>query len=622
MIDSNQLCRVVQHLFAFVALRCALSIAAAALFLPSGCNSSAATGTKSVAPAVVGNRAPNMVSLNAAVAADHPTASQAGLDMLLAGGNAVDAAVATSFCLSVVRPYACGIGGGGFMMIYMPAESRKPAKSVALVYRETAPNAVGPDYYIKLKDAGDAPSQFGVHAVATPGTVRGLLYALEHYGTLDRATALAPAIVAAENGFVADAAFVNAVSELEQLRAENPQIAASSQYIWETVCLRGSVQSGDVVRNPQQADALRLIAAEGDAAFYSGAIGSAIAEIIGMQNGPLTSSDLANYSMRIEAPLHGEFLGRDLRVMPPPSSGGIAILQITGMIERRLGGFSSDATAASPARNVNYLQVLTEAMKHAFADRSRWLADDDFEPVPIAQLLDDEYIDELAARIDLNQTMDQSEYGSKPDDAMRGTLPRDAGTSHFSVIDSQGMAVACTETINLTFGSCVEVPGFGFMLNNEMDDFSTHPGAGTGTEGANAFGLVQSDRNAPQPGMRPLSSMSPTIVLKDGRVEFIAGASGGPRIITATVQSLLNAMVFDMLPSDAVGAPRVHHQWSPNVLQFEFHRFDPMIIEAMKQRGHETSTRDSVGIVQMIGVYVDGIRAASDPRGGGEPAGY
>jgi gamma-glutamyltranspeptidase/glutathione hydrolase len=220
-----------------------------------------------------------------------------------------------------------------------------------------------------------------------------------------------------------------------------------------------------------------------------------------------------------------------------------------------------------------------------------------------------------------DRTLESEQYGSVPEPAPQAAIATDGGTSHFCVIDATGMAVACTETINLTFGSCVEVPGYGFVLNDEMDDFTTMPGA-AGAGEPNAFGLVQSDRNAPEPGKRPLSSMSPTIVINDGRVEFIVGGSGGPRIISGAVQSLVNAMLFAMSPEEAVSAARIHHQWMPNVLEFEQGRIDAAVIDSLRSRGHEIEARDSMGIVQMIGVYGDGIRAACDPRGGGEPAGY
>lgn len=545
-----------------------------------------------------------------AVACDHAIASQAGLEMLLAGGNAVDATVAASFCLSVVRPYSCGIGGGGFMIIHEPGDERRPARAIALNYRESAPSAVGPDYYVNLKNTDKHPSRFGVHAVAVPGTVRGLLFALEHYGTMDRATVLAPAIRAAELGFAADASFISAVGQLRTLRDERPHTRATSAYFWNTICKAGDIEPGDRITNPQQARALRLIARHGDAAFYTGPIAAAVTSVMSDHRGPMTAQDLASYSMRIEMPLRGSFLGREILAMPPPSSGGVAQVQIFGMLQQRIADvLSVDATRRDPL-HPDYIHLLTEAMKHAFADRAEYLADDDFVEVPIERLTDTDYVNSLAESISLQHTQERFSYGSV------SPAPADSGTSHLSVIDSSGMAVACTETINTRFGSCVEVPGFGFMLNNEMDDFTTMPGE------PNVYGLRQSDANLPAPGKRPLSSMSPTIVLRDGRVELIAGASGGPRIISGTVQAMLNCLLFDMQPAEAVAAPRFHHQWMPDVLQFEDQWRNDAVIEAMQQRGHDTGWRDEIGVVQLIRISPDGIRAASDPRKGGEPAGY
>ena len=321
--------------------------------------------------------------------------------------------------------------------------------------------------------------------------------------------------------------------------------------------------------------------------------------------GPITKQDLASYTVRVAEPLRGTFQGLDVLSMPPPSSGGVAMQQIFGLLERHF-----KQIGASPHNSPAYIHLLVEAMKHAFADRAEWLADADFVDVPIERLLSAAYLNERADSISMQRTNESQFYGS------RTAGVEDGGTSHLSVIDANGMAVACTETINLSYGSLVVVPGFGFALNNEMDDFTTIPGE------ANAFGLQQSDRNLPEPGKRPLSSMSPTILLDDGRVVLVAGASGGPRIITATTQCILNCLLFDMTPRQAVAALRFHHQWMPNVLQFESAWPDPAVPSALQQLGHETGTTGSVGVVQLIRVTPDGIRAASDPRKGGATAGY
>jgi gamma-glutamyltranspeptidase/glutathione hydrolase len=578
----------------------------------SGCQSlSAAQATQ---PAAEGTASATRFQ-KGAVAADHPVASEAGLEMLKRGGNAVDAAVATSFCLGVVRPYACGIGGGGFMLIYVPARDNAPAKAIALNYRETAPAAITPDYYSKLPDR--AASRYGGHAVAVPGTVAGLAHALERYGTLDMKTVLAPAIRAAEYGFKADADFVQAVKYLGEMLDKRPDLKPYMLQIWDGVCAKGEVKAGDIVTYPQLAYTYRVLGELGATAFYKGAIARSIVPSARMGGGVLTAEDLVNYKVSESQPLESEFelagpgrIAERFRIlsMPPPSSGGVAMHQILGMMQRRQNDLRKQSHN-SPA----YVHMLAELIKHAFADRSTWLADPAFVDVPTAKLLDGQYLAGLAASV-ANNTLDPNKYGSRPPAAQ--TMPQDSGTSHFCVIDSTGMAVACTETINLTFGSLIAVPGFGFVLNNEMDDFTTASAL------PNAFRLIQSDRNVPQPGKRPVSSMSPTIVLKDGKVALIAGASGGPRIITATTQSIVNSLWFGMGPQQAVSSPRFHHQWKPDHLELEQPLMTDAIQSDLRGRGHEIRSMADRAFVQMIEVKPDGIRAVCDPRCGGAPAGW
>ncbi|MCC5786190.1 MAG: gamma-glutamyltransferase [Phycisphaerales bacterium] len=546
---------------------------------------------------------------NGAVAADHRAASEAGAEMLRQGGNAVDAAVAASFCLSVVRPHSCGIGGGGFMVIFVPADERGVERRVVINYREVAPGAVGPEYYTGL-DVADG-STFGVHASGVPGTVAGLLHALEHFGTMDRREVLAPAIRAAEEGFIADANHIEAMENIRGKIEDDPARLAMLGDLWERLYKSGEMRIGDRVQNPEQARALRLIAERGAGAFYRGDIADAIVGVMEEGGGPITREDLASYRVRRGEPLRGSFMGHELLTMPPPSSGGIAMIQIFGILERTLDGVELPARG-SPL----YTHLLTEAMKHAFADRAEWLADDAFVEVPVARLTSPAYIAELASRVDPERTLDDLfAYGSvTPENAQENA---GGGTSHLSVVDSSGMAVACTETINLIGGSLVAVPGFGFLMNNEMDDFTTVPGA------PNAFGLRQSDRNLPEPGKRPLSSMSPTIVLMDGRVVMVAGASGGPRIISGTSQVVLNALLFGMRAQRGVEAPRVHHQWTPDRLQFEPGSETRALRRAMRGFGHSTDETGTVGVVQAIYVDKHGWKhAASDPRKGGRPAGH
>jgi len=556
-----------------------------------------------------------------AVAADHPLASEAGLQMLRHGGNAVDAAVATSFCLAVVRPFSCGLGGGGFMLIYRPGEEGEPATMFAINYRETAPAAVGPEYYTTLNNP--SASTYGPHSVGVPGTVAGLLWALDNLGTLDRATVLAPAIHAAEAGFPIDRAHVEAANEVQNVLQQHPHLREMARYVHQTLCFGGTAQSGNILRQPALAHALQLIAEHGADAFYRGLIAQEIVATMERYGGPMTADDLAGFQPRISAPLTGSFRGQRVLAMPPPSSGGVALIQSLGLIERAWSNvvsvplpeqawqFVDDRLAESPA----YAHLLAESMKHAFADRAEHLADSRFVAVPVRMLTSEAYLEELASRIGPMTLNDRFRYGSVTRAAE--PAPSDGGTSHLCVLDANGMAVACTETINLEFGSLLAVEEFGIVLNNEMDDFTTIPGA------PNAFGLVQSDRNLPQPGKNPLSSMSPTIVLDhEGHVALIAGASGGPRIITATLQSLLRCMVFGESAGTAVAAPRIHHQWMPERLEIEQGWPIDGIDEAMKERGHTVERTDRGAAVQLIRVIHEGaIRAASDPRKGGKPAG-
>lgn len=539
------------------------------------------------------------------VAADHVIASRAGLEMLERGGNAVDAAVATSFCLAVVRPYSCGLGGGGFMVIHMAADAPMPARNIAITYRETAPSGLTPDYYVKF-GAPDA-SRIGPHAVGVPGTVAGLLSALENYGTLDRATVLRPAIRAAQEGFAIDADYVAAAREVLDDLAESPHwpdLIGPERFEWfhRRYLFGGDPKIGRTLRQPELAETLRLISRDGAAAFYAGPVAEAIARACPA----MTAGDLARYEPRFSAALSGTFGDRTVVAMPLPSSGGIATLEALGLLERR----GADLGAAT-SNSAGSIHLVVEAMKHAFADRAEWLGDDRFADVPVGTLLDGDYLDNLAARIDPRRTLPPEAYGS------REQLSEDGGTSHLSVVDQWGNAVACTETINLSFGSLTAIPEFGLLLNNEMDDFLTVPGQ------RNAFGLEQSERNLPQPGKWPLSSMSPTIVLdSQGRVEVVVGASGGPRIISASLQAMLSVLLFDASAAEAVGAPRFHHQWMPDVLQFEESWADEGVIEALRALGHEVSRRDEIGVVQLIRRDGEGYSAASDPRKGGAPAGW
>ncbi|MEI7657905.1 MAG: gamma-glutamyltransferase, partial [Phycisphaerae bacterium] len=550
---------------------------------------------------------------HAAVAADHPLASQAGAEILKAGGNAVDAAVATSFALSVVRPYSCGIGGGGFMVIRLPNHPRLGKVETTINYREWGVAAARPDMFETDPDP-DAATHGG-KAVCVPGTVAGLLHALEMYGTMTREQVLVPAIRLAREGFAVDQHYEDSARKdtlvlpwLEQA----PERQARFAFLWERFLDRGRIRKGYVLKLPEQAAALELIATEGAKAFYEGPIAKAIVEAVRKDGGSMTLDDLASYRVEERPPLRTTFRGSSIMTMPPPSSGGVVLAQVLEMLESRsdlLKG-ATDATTGGPG-SAAYIHLLTEASKHAFADRARWMGDPNFTKLPLKAMLSSEYVASRGKLIDMTKTLPTESYGTAT------PLPADAGTSHLSVVDAQGGAVACTETINLIFGSLLPVPEFGFILNDEMDDFATRGGK------ANAFGLDHADLNRPQPRKRPLSSMTPTIVTRDGKVALVVGGAGGPRIISGTMQVTLNALLFGMNAHDAVERPRFHHQWHPDVLQLEPSlRGTPGLVDALKSRGHEVGDRESVASVQLIRASPEGWQAASDPRKGGAPAGH
>ena len=524
-----------------------------------------------------------------AVASDHPLAAEAGAEVLRAGGNALDATLAAAFTLSVVEPYACGVGGGGFLLLSLPDDPRSDeqgdAVRFAIDFRETAPAAVGPDYF-RGKPSG--VSRFGGKAVAVPGMVAGLLSAHDRFGALDLAEVLAPAIRAADEGFAVTADYAQTAGDLRRSFRLSPERQESFAYVWNDLMALGEIEEGTILKNPQQAELLRRIANEGAAAFYEGDVAEAIITSIKEAGGEMTIEDLAAYTPVDREPLIGSFRGRELMVMPPPSTGGVAMLQMLGLLDR-YSETTNTPLESFEHNSVSWMHALAEAFKHAFADRNAFMGDPDHAEVAWHDLLDETYLDTLAARVFTDKARAPDEYGRPGTQA--APLPDDDGTSHLSVIDANGGAVACTLTINTDFGSLVAVEEFGFVLNNQMDDFTTRKGR------ANAYRLKQSEANAPAPGKRPVSSMSPTIVFTpDGEVELITGASGGPRIITSTTQAILNALVFDMNAEESVSTPRVHDQVWPRALYLEPEwdiggQIDPDNVEEL-QRWMKTSKRN------------------------------
>ena len=546
-----------------------------------------------------------------AIAADHPAASEAGAIILRQGGNVVDAAVATSFALSVVRPASCGIGGGGFMVIW--DASKKQA--VTIDYRERAPAAATRNMYINglaengplNQISGESGSVRGASAAAIPGTVAGLCLAAQQYGTLPLSTLVQPAIDLCEEGVLVDDhdIEVQAVTLAKLQKYEGYSVRFA---LLKRLYLNNGIpwKPGDRFHSPQKR-VLKLIAQHGSDGFYRGPVARSIVELMKTDGGFLTEEDLRTEIPILRVPLIGQFYGHSVICMPPPSSGGVALLQTLNTLQK--WEQQADRKLISLGHNsTEYVHVVSEALKHAFADRAEFLGDTDFAQVPVNRLLSANYAQQQAARIKLNTTLPPGEYG-------RFFSQPDGGTSHFSVMDHKGNAVACTETINLTFGSFAVVPEYGIILNNQMDDFAANPGL------PNAFGLIQSEANAIAAGKKPLSSMTPTIVVEDGKAILACGGSGGPRIITATLQVILNNRVFRMSAKQSVDADRFHHQWFPNELLLE-PDLGQMVKPILQQWGHQCRTASSLAAAQSTILTDKGVQAGSDVRKHGRPAGY
>ncbi len=534
------------------------------------------------------------------VAADSEYASKAGLEILRAGGNAFDAAAAVSFALAVTRPYSTGLGGGGFLIGRL-ADGR----IVVQDFRETAPAAATSDMFVKAKELrpnAPSPSEFGYLAVAIPGLVAGRCQALTLWGTMPLAETLRPAIRLAREGFPVDEDYVRVSREVVDTYDKHPSLKESCDYVYRTH-LRGGVprKPGDVLVQPQLGHLFEQLALKGPDLFYRGPVAEAIAREMKRHGGIVAEADLAAYAPKLREPVISTYRDYKLVLMPSPSSGGIALAQTLNILETL--DFASAMKNDAPLA-VHY-QV--EAMKHAFADRAQWLGDQDFVELPIERLLSKSYARALARDITPDRVSEIGKYGSLG-------MPKDAGTSHFSIADRFGNVVVSTETINTSFGSLAAIDEWGLILNNEMDDFTAEPGK------PNAFGLVQSDRNAIAPGKRPLSSMTPTIVLKGDKPFLLLGASGGPRIISSVLNVLLGVVDRELSLEGAILARRPHHQWQPDTVFFDG---DPPNewLDGLRKRSHTIAEKRRTGIVQAILRTTDGWVGASDPRKGGRPAG-
>lgn len=559
------------------------------------------------------------------VATDAGEASQIGATVLAEGGNAFDAAVATSLALAVCRPQSTGLGGGGFLVAYVAKEQR----FVVLDFREVAPAGAIAEHYAKLmggRGAGPSPSIYGGNAAGVPGQAAGLAEIHKRFATKPWRDLVEPARRLAENGFTVDEAYREACEEALADYRKWPQLQEQYATLHRTLLGSGTAPaSGARLARPDLARGLALLAGRGAEAVYAGPLGAAMVKAVQAAGGVLTHEDLAAYQVREREPLRGTYRGHEIVTMPPPSSGGVCLIQTLNILDEiRQPGTLRTSTQTTA---VLYPVALVTALQHAFADRARWLGDPDFADVPVALLTSRRY----ASRLAVSRPKSADEFGStrlpdssgrppgqstRPADEPAATSPPDdRGTSHFCVADSEGNIVALTETINGVFGALVVAEPYGIILNNQMDDFTTEPGK------PNLFGLIQSERNAVAPGKRPLSSMAPTIVLKDGRPVLALGASGGPRIITSVLQVLLNVVDFNQPLAEALPALRLHHQWQPNEVYFD--RQPPRkMIQILTDAGHKVSGECRTGIVQAIQFLPDGtLVGGSDPRKGGRPAG-
>ena len=529
------------------------------------------------------------------VATDHKLASKVGVEILKKGGNAVDAVCAAAFSLSVVNPAGSGIGGGGFMLIKRAKE--KDARVID--FRETAPAKAHRAMYLK-KGLSKYASRAGGLAVGIPGEVRGCAEAVKRYGKLTLKQVLAPSIRLAKNGFPTDHHLHKGLKRYHKLLKRYPGLYKVFYPGGKPLAL------GQILKRPRLAKTFEAIAKDGPKAFYEGWIAKDIVETVKKTGGILTMADLKNYKIKERKPLSVTYRGHKVYTMPPPSSGGVAIIQALNILRhkklRKMGHNSS-----------GYLHFLSEALQHAFSDRARFLGDTDFVKVPIKRLTSQAYADTLYKRIK-DHVSPSHTYGTQK---KKPRAPnRDGGTSHLSVVDQFGNMVAMTSTINTGFGSKVFTPKSGIVLNNEMDDFSTKPGK------PNAFGLLQSKFNEIAPGKRPLSSMSPTIVTKAGKGVLAVGGSGGPTIITGTLQVMLNVLDFGLELNDAVSRSRIHHQWFPGMLFVESD-LPKDVMENLKKRKHKLRVfRVPFTAVQAVQAKKGTLYGASDPRKKGIPAGY
>ena len=527
------------------------------------------------------------------VSSQEAIASQIGVDILKQGGNAVDAAVAVAYALAVTLPRAGNIGGGGFMLVHLAEQN----KTIAIDYRETAPAKAHKDIFLDEQgNAVDKLSREHGLAVGVPGTVMGMEQALKQYGTMKMAQVIKPAIKLAKDGILVTSDLSNS---LAGLKARITQWPSSAEIFYHAD--GSNYQVNELLKQPELAQSLSLIAQKGSKGFYQGETAKKIVSAVQNAGGIMSLTDLANYKVIEREPVRGNYRGYEVVSMPPPSSGGIHIIEMLNVLEQ----FPIDKLGHNTA---NTLHLMAETMKYAYADRSEYLGDPDFVNVPVKQLTSKEYAKEIASKIAINKTTPSSEI--KP-----GNLaPYESDqTTHFSVIDKWGNAVANTYTLNFSYGSGLVAKGTGILLNNEMDDFSAKPGT------PNGYGLIGGDANAVEGNKRPLSSMSPTMVMKDGKPFIVTGSPGGSRIINITLQMIMNVIDHNLNIAEATAAARMHHQWLPDFIWVE-HTLNRDTISLLEAKGHKVKVQESIGSTQSIMMTEQGLFGASDPRRAGSAA--
>ncbi|HXJ93064.1 MAG TPA: gamma-glutamyltransferase [Terriglobia bacterium] len=531
------------------------------------------------------------------VASSEPNATEAGVEILKAGGNAVDAAVAVGFALAVTHPFAGNIGGGGFMLVRLAS-----GDSAFVDYREEAPGDASHNMYL---DSSGNPipgaSLVGALASGVPGTVAGLALAEQKYGKLGLRRVMQPAIRLASSGFEVSYALA------QGLRGESEKLTKfdESRHIF----LRDGkyYEAGEIFRQPELARTLEAIALHGPDAFYHGAIAHQIAATMEKYHGLISLADLAQYRAKVREPLVGHFRGYTILTAPPPSSGGVGLIEMLNILE---------PLDLGPPDSYASMHPMIEAMRRAYADRAQYLGDTDFVQVPVEGLVSKDYAAGLRQQI-LHQKPDAPVRAGQPTPAESST------TTHYSVVDAEGNAVSNTYTLNAGYGSGLTVEGAGFLLNDGMDDFAAKPGS------PNMFGLIQGEANAIAPRKRPLSSMTPTIVLEDGaggnqpQLRLVLGSPGGGTIINTVLQVLLNVLVFKMDVQQAVTEPRFHNQWMPDLVLLE-NTISQDTVERLQEAGYKVKQVGGIGDCEAIAVDpATGWRfGASDPRGGGRADGY